>query len=62
MKLDKTKILESESVLNSLLLTLVRLSTSMTDKRDLSANEILRLTQMARKSVESLLLLGLSLP
>ena len=61
MKLDKTKILESESVLNSLLLTLVKLSSS-TDKKDLSANEILRLSQMARKSVESLLLLGLSLP
>ncbi len=61
MKLDKTKILESESVLNSLLLSLVKLATS-TDKRYLSANEILRLTQMARKSVESLLLLGLSLP
>ena len=62
MKLDKTKILEAETKLNTLLKELVNLTASSSSEQPLTANQLLKLVQVARVSAESLLLLGIGLP
>ena len=60
MKLDKTKVLETESVLHQLLSEMIELTNGKA--RDLRTNELLRLVGVARKAAEGLLFLGLALP
>ena len=60
MKLDKTKVLETEQVLHQLLSEMIELTNGKT--RDLRTNELLRLVGFARKAAEGLLFLGLALP
>lgn len=60
MKLDKTKVLETEQVLHQLLSEMIELTNGKA--RDLRTNELLRFVGVARKAAEGLLFLGLALP
>ena len=60
MKLEKSKILATESVLHQLLQEMIGLAKG--EARNLKTTEMLRLVQMTRQAAEELLLLGLALP